>query len=213
MCRRSTLPAKQRRLKAFRIWFVCRSQISLCSTNTFYHHQLNLSADHKTCYYPDHAEPICTPGAPCNFKCKDGFVPQPPLWPIECVCEWPFQVCNGICGLYKACPSGKPWRRENLRKRAACEPGMTACGIYGHTNVLGNAWECLDTATDLESCGGCATPLDAFSPRGVDCTAIPGVADVACQAGACAVKRCAPGYEVSADGTFCLTSNPLLEQN
>ena len=61
--------------------------------------------------------------------------------------------------------------------------------------------------------GGCMTPFGAFSPVGVDCTAIPGVADVACHGGACAVKRCAPGYEVSMDGTFCLVSNPLLEQN
>ncbi len=61
--------------------------------------------------------------------------------------------------------------------------------------------------------GGCAIPLDESSPDGVDCTAIPGVVDVACRAGSCVVSRCVPGYEVSLDGTFCLVSQAILEQN
>ena len=39
------------------------------------------------------------------------------------------------------------------------------------------------------------------------------MADVACWAGSCVVNRCFPGYEVSADGTFCLASHGILEQN
>ncbi|KAI1794000.1 hypothetical protein LXA43DRAFT_186797 [Ganoderma leucocontextum] len=173
---------------------------------------LNSSKNHETCYYPDHADPVCAQGAPCSFNCKDGFKPEPEDWPVDCVCKPPFKVCNGLCGPFKACPSGKPHRRESLRKRAACGGGMTACGIYGRANGLGGAWECINTATDLESCGGCAIPLDTSSPEGVDCTAIPGVADVACRAGSCVVNRCVPGYEVSVDGTFCLASQGILEQ-
>ena len=60
--------------------------------------------------------------------------------------------------------------------------------------------------------GGCATPLDAFSPHGVDCTAIPGVTDVSCMAGSCVVNRCAPGFVVSEDSTFCVAAQSMLEQ-
>ncbi|PIL31523.1 hypothetical protein GSI_06225 [Ganoderma sinense ZZ0214-1] len=175
---------------------------------------LNSSKNHETCYYPDHAEPVCAKGAPCSFKCKDGFTPEPKEWPTDCVCKPPFKVCNGLCGHFKACPSGKPHRRESsIRKRSACGSGMTACGIYGRANGIGSAWECINTTTDLESCGGCAIPLDDSSPDGVDCTAIPGVVDVACRAGSCVVNRCIPGYEISTDGTFCLASHGILEQS
>ena len=39
---------------------------------------------------------------------------------------------------------------------------------------------------------------------GVDCTAIPAVMDVSCVAGSCAVKRCQPGFVVSANGAYCV---------
>lgn len=51
--------------------------------------------------------------------------------------------------------------------------------------------------------GGCDLPLDQYTPSGVDCTSIPGVADVQCSAGSCAVERCLSGYIVSADGSEC----------
>lgn len=57
--------------------------------------------------------------------------------------------------------------------------------------------------------GGCAVLLDSASPRGMDCTAIIGVADVSCSAGACLVKSCVPGYQVSPDGTFCMLAQGI----
>ncbi|KAI0756550.1 hypothetical protein C8Q80DRAFT_1264595 [Daedaleopsis nitida] len=171
---------------------------------------LNKSKDHKKCVYPDEAEPICVKGDPCSFKCKNGFTAFPDKHPVDCVCKPPHKVCNGVCGPFKVCPSHKPYRRDALRKRALCGQGQMACGIFGR---FGDAWECINTDTDLESCGGCAIPLDEFSPSGVDCTAIPGVLDVSCLEGACAVHRCAPGFTVSKDGESCTDTESVLDQN
>ena len=52
-------------------------------------------------------------------------------------------------------------------------------------------------------------PLGKTPARGVDCTAIPGVEDVTCTAGACVVRRCQPGYTVSLDGSYCLQTEAL----
>ncbi|KAI9439301.1 hypothetical protein H4582DRAFT_2076004 [Lactarius indigo] len=78
--------------------------------------------------------------------------------------------------------------------------GWAACGVFGGG---ARAWECVDTAHDLESCGGCVLPLMPYSPIGHDCTTLPGVADVACLSGECIVQRCLPGYILSHDGTSC----------
>ena len=59
--------------------------------------------------------------------------------------------------------------------------------------------------------GGCTIPLtlstsaSAFEDIsfGTDCTSLPGVADVACLRGACAVRRCVTGWDVARDGERC----------
>ena len=50
-------------------------------------------------------------------------------------------------------------------------------------------------------------PLTPHSPIGQDCTAIPGVADVACMSGKCSVRRCMSGYAPSHDGTRCTSTH------
>lgn len=52
-------------------------------------------------------------------------------------------------------------------------------------------------------------PFGRNPARGVDCTAIPGVMDVACVSGSCIVRRCQPGYTVSLDGSYCLQTEAL----
>ncbi|KAI0692952.1 hypothetical protein BC835DRAFT_1097761 [Cytidiella melzeri] len=140
----------------------------------------------------------------CNFGCKNGFVPSPPLFPTECICPLPFTVCNGVCGVFKACPSGKPKKREldAQEQRSLCPAGLAACGVYGFNSP--DAWECVDTKADLESCGGCTVGFGRNPALGIDCTAIPGVLDVSCKAGLCAVQRCQPGFVVSANGASCV---------
>ncbi len=54
--------------------------------------------------------------------------------------------------------------------------------------------------------GGCFLPLTPHSPIGEDCTALPGVADVACLHGECVVRRCLSGYVLSHGGTRCRKS-------
>ncbi|TDL20478.1 hypothetical protein BD410DRAFT_687907, partial [Rickenella mellea] len=167
--------------------------------------QINAAHDHKTCNYPDHSSPKCSPYNPCDFDCKDGFSHVG----NNCVCKAPLKVCNGKCVNQKSCPSqghghGHYKRDGEWWENAKCRDGYTACGVYGGNR---KAWECIDTKYDLESCGGCAMPLHSHSPRGVDCTAIPGVADVACDSGECDVRSCKSGWAISPSGTSCVKSH------
>ncbi|KAJ3539444.1 hypothetical protein NM688_g6357 [Phlebia brevispora] len=75
---------------------------------------------------------------------------------------------------------------------------MEACPIKGLMSVNGD-YECLDTTTELESCGGCAS-----TGAGQDCTAIEGAWNVACNKGSCAVYTCQRGYKVARDGKSCI---------
>ncbi|KZT60708.1 hypothetical protein CALCODRAFT_448152 [Calocera cornea HHB12733] len=86
-----------------------------------------------------------------------------------------------------------------------CPKGLSLCGVqssWSNTN-----WECIDTKTDLESCGGCVMGVMGTPSSGVDCTAIEGVEDVACDGGKCQVFSCAPGYRVSDCGTTCVRTS------
>ncbi|KAI9439303.1 hypothetical protein H4582DRAFT_1852063 [Lactarius indigo] len=144
-------------------------------------------APNSHCNYPEHGVPACIDGNPCRFTCTDGFTPFPPAHPTKCVCSAPNVVCNG-----------KRWVGSGSCSQMG--HGWSACGVFGGG---ARAWECVDTAHDLESCGGCVLPLTPYSPIGQDCTALPGVADVACLSGECIVRRCLPGYILSHDGTSC----------
>ncbi|KAH9012733.1 hypothetical protein EDB84DRAFT_1642472 [Lactarius hengduanensis] len=151
------------------------------------------SAPNSLCTYPDHSVPACVGGNPCGFTCTDGFTSSPSSDPTTCVCSEPNVVCNGEC-----VASGARWVGSGSCTEMG--HGWAACGVFGGG---ARAWECVDTAHDLESCGGCELPLTPYSPVGQDCTAIPGVADVACHSGECIVRRCLPGYVVSHDGNSC----------
>jgi len=187
---------------------VCQSAVALSSTASVTQTLTNLineNAPKSHCTYPEFGIPACIGTNPCGFTCPDGFVPSPPSNPTECLCPPPSQICNGLCVKDKVCPSSKPHKRD---KRwigsGACNArgeGHMACGVFGGA---ARAWECIDTYNDLESCGGCNIPLTPYTPVGIDCTAIPGVADVSCQTGECVVRRCETGYTPSPGGTHCI---------
>lgn len=120
--------------------------------------QVNDAADHKSCSYPDNSSPFCEAGNPCGFTCSDGFTPFPAKNPTSCVCESPKTVCNGVCGDFKGCASSGPKKRDSqIRKRAVCEDGLTPCGVFGWQGQRSSqAWECVDTTSDLESCTFCS---------------------------------------------------------
>ncbi|KAI9453933.1 hypothetical protein F5148DRAFT_985380 [Russula earlei] len=153
--------------------------------------KLILGAAPKTsCVYPPHSTPACVGRNPCGFQCEDGYSPSPPVAPTTCACPPPNVVCN-----------------DNWLGSGSCAetgPGWTACGVFGGGR---RAWECVNTARDLESCGGCVLPLTPYSPIGTDCTTLPGVADVSCISGECVVHRCLHGYTHSRDGTSCVPKN------
>ncbi|KAF8495935.1 hypothetical protein F5888DRAFT_509998 [Russula emetica] len=169
---------------------------------------INNQAAQSTCVYPEHSKPACVGGNPCGFTCSDGFTASLDSNPPACVCAPPSVLCNGKCKKDGPCPSARA-STDNKRRWAghgsgSCSEkglGWAACGVYGGGS---RAWECVNTARDLESCGGCTIPLTPYSPIGKDCSALPGVADVACLYGECVVFRCLPGYGPARDGHSCV---------
>ncbi|KAH8105224.1 hypothetical protein BXZ70DRAFT_904450 [Cristinia sonorae] len=87
---------------------------------------------------------------------------------------------------------------EYAQRHSICGVDLTACG----EDRLGN----VETISDLKSCGGCSTSpsLSLGSPLGIDCNAISGVSEVACEKGSCLVNRCYAGYTVSENKSTCL---------
>ena len=66
-----------------------------------------------------------------------------------------------------------------MRREVGCKnPSHTECPIPG----LEGSSECVDTQSNIESCGGCT------NAGGVDCTAIKGIGAVACRAGSCVIS-------------------------
>ncbi|KAL8280538.1 hypothetical protein RQP46_007186 [Phenoliferia psychrophenolica] len=88
----------------------------------------------------------------------------------------------------KAAIRDAPW--EALDSSLLCPGSATACPIFPRMG----SYECIDTDSELESCGGCASKSE-----GEDCTAIKGAQGVTCEAGRCTVFTCQTGYLMKAD--------------
>ncbi|KAJ6519830.1 protein priA [Mycena sanguinolenta] len=147
-------------------------------------------------YYWNTEQGCCTPSHPTSPynpppQCRDGWswysglhmcLPSPPSAPTP-----PASHPSG----------GSNWKRH-ARKRSAplCPSGLDACPIPGGAV---SDYECIDTAVELESCGGCAS-----LGQGQDCTAIPGVWNVGCEQGRCAVYTCTFGFKRAPDGQSCI---------
>ncbi|WVQ70290.1 uncharacterized protein L199_008516 [Kwoniella botswanensis] len=88
---------------------------------------------------------------------------------------------------------------EGLSQR--CPHGQRACRLHEGND---EAYECIDTSHELESCGGCihgemGIGHDFGSPRhpiGVDCTLLPGITPngVACFENRCFAFDCEEGF-------------------
>ncbi|GAA6000449.1 hypothetical protein JCM10207_008016 [Rhodosporidiobolus poonsookiae] len=96
-----------------------------------------------------------------------------------------------------AVPSGAARQRRNvaLYKKSLCPASHTACAIEG-----ARGFECIDTQSNLEQCGACA------SAGGVDCTALPGVEAVGCVQGTCEIWSCADGFSWHSETSSCVAS-------
>ncbi|KAH9975008.1 hypothetical protein BGW80DRAFT_1225313 [Lactifluus volemus] len=175
---------------------------------------INEAAARSGCHYPDHSIPACVDGNPCGFHCTDGFTASPPDHPTTCVCEAPSVVCNGKCVEAGSCPASAPsTKKKRWLSSSTCAemgPEWAACGVLGGG---ARSWECINTANDLKSCGGCMLPLTPYVPIGQDCTSLPGVTDVACIAGECVVHRCLPGYAPAHDRTHCVSRHGKISQH
>jgi hypothetical protein len=70
-----------------------------------------------------------------------------------CGCPAPNVVCNGNCVSPGACPSSTvTYIQKRWVGSGSCTEkgrGWAACGVFGGA---ARAWECVDTARDLESC-------------------------------------------------------------
>ncbi|KIY69430.1 hypothetical protein CYLTODRAFT_420720 [Cylindrobasidium torrendii FP15055 ss-10] len=167
---------------------------------------------------PPHAARLCSNKKPCDIECKDGFVRQGDT----CVCPAPNQECNGRCVAPGACGSAVPnsnrLRRNTeistlSRAKATCAEHASVCGVPGASK---RAYECIDTQSSAESCGGCATP-HGFAPRelqslGQNCLAAPQVAGASCRQGACVVE-CKDGFVPSKDSTACVARRDLRRRD
>ncbi|GAA6009590.1 hypothetical protein JCM11491_001026 [Sporobolomyces phaffii] len=127
-----------------------------------------------------------TVGASCDndpeFKCTTTSTGQ------ALTCDQTTMTCQ-----LAAVPSGRARERRNLAKRNVCPSSHEACST-------GNGFECVDTLTNLEQCGGCA------SAGGVDCTALTGVSSSACVQGVCEIWACAEGFTWSAESESCVAN-------
>jgi hypothetical protein len=117
--------------------------------------QLQIIAAAALCSYPPHSISSCAQGRSiaCGFECTDGFSPSPLNNPTTCVCEAPLFNCNGQCIAAASCPSiVVPDKKKRWVGSGVCAemgPEWAACGVFGGG---ARAWECIDTANNLESC-------------------------------------------------------------
>lgn len=87
--------------------------------------------------------------------------------------------------------SGGYSRRYRKREESICPANETACPISDNSENH----ECLDTQSELSSCGGCVTLND-----GENCLIIPGAQGVGCLQGKCVVFSVNEGYKMSEAG-------------
>ncbi|BGO90370.1 hypothetical protein NBRC10512v2_002373 [Rhodotorula toruloides] len=84
-------------------------------------------------------------------------------------------------------------RSGDLARRNVCPSSHSACTVPG-----AKGFECIDTSSNIEQCGACA------SEGGVDCTQIEGAAAVGCVAGVCEIWSCAEGFTYNEAKGACI---------
>ncbi|GAA5915805.1 uncharacterized protein JCM6883_006292, partial [Sporobolomyces salmoneus] len=126
-------------------------------------------------------------GADCStdpeFFCGENAAGQ------DLYCDASTSTCQVL-----AAPSGRARARRNLLKINSCASGHEACPVEGTSG-----FECIETLSNLEQCGGCAS-----SGKGVDCTTLPGVQAVGCEAGVCQIWSCLDNFTYDADSESCV---------
>ncbi|WWC95887.1 hypothetical protein V866_002754 [Kwoniella sp. B9012] len=87
-------------------------------------------------------------------------------------------------------------RDEQLRLNRFCPGGLQACIVPGSDD----SFECIDTSSELESCGGClyGSYTNSTAPAGVDCSILRGAAfgGATCANGRCEISACREGFQL-----------------
>lgn len=116
----------------------------------------------------------------CGFVCTNGYV--------KCGTSSCINPATQVC--VSGVPKPKARRRDVEPQRTLggyCPDGLQSCPLpHG-------GYECVNTATDLEACGGCPSYAGVYGNAtgpGRDCSALDGVDDVSCIQGSCVVKSC-----------------------
>jgi len=150
---------------------------------------IDSASGQQTCTYPNHSQATCMQGEICGFTCDSGYIRSG----NDCVCS-------------SACPSAVMRKRshgEDLQMvigTRLCPSGQEVCGGFSGPK----SYECIDTKTTLDSCGGCVFPLSGRNATGTDCSAILGAANVRCIDSKCAVMSCMAGWNLPEDGQACI---------
>ncbi|KAK6908395.1 hypothetical protein I203_102396 [Kwoniella mangroviensis CBS 8507] len=87
-------------------------------------------------------------------------------------------------------------RDEQLRLNRFCPAGLDACIVHGSED----SFECIDTSSELESCGGClyGSYSNSTSSLGTDCSTLIGAAfgGTTCFDGRCQISACEEGFKL-----------------
>ncbi|GAA5938980.1 uncharacterized protein JCM15063_004383 [Sporobolomyces koalae] len=165
--------------------------------------------------YSDHASKTCLPIEPCVST--GGSLLNYDDGTSSCVCKSPLVSTGNGCALppsagarrhrhrrdiasspHAARPQKifRPSTSEPLQKPATLSKDVVSgehCPLDEQACPLSSGgFECVDTKTQLTSCGGCVSQDGEGS--GTNCLAIPGALGVECQEGKCVVASCFRGW-------------------
>ncbi|WVF72436.1 hypothetical protein IAT40_007251 [Kwoniella sp. CBS 6097] len=155
--------------------------------------------------------------------------PDPELEIPDWYCDWAYNfdgnrtvtfIESGPSAFVKRAIGNEGYRQETQNKNTFCPSGLTACNV---PHPDGISYECIDTSSEIESCGGCLYGQFkgyeySFSverhddhdqlevKQGTDCTTILGVRQnsVTCEQGRCVAYGCEEGYHI--EGGRCVPS-------
>jgi len=137
-------------------------------------------------HYPNPPSPECPQGWQWddgNYKCSPISTPPNPYNP---------QPSYGYGDRRRS------KRAQQPRTTDLCPSEMTACPVVGNYGVFSD-YECIDTAYELQSCGGCSS-----TGAGQDCTTIRGAWNVGCEYGHCIVYNCMTSFRLASNGNACV---------
>ncbi|KAJ7040710.1 hypothetical protein C8F04DRAFT_225444 [Mycena alexandri] len=160
---------------------------------------------------PAHAQRQCSVVNPCAFICVDGYTLDSESQ--MCVCSAPNTECNGKCGPPVA-GCGASAVSRSLKSRSTpittLRDAQKTCGsrtVCGVAQPKGDYdFDCVDTVTDFDSCGGCVTPhpfSGSQSTVGLDCGRISNAQQVSCQKSKCVVQKCRKDFTISTTKDAC----------